>query len=643
MATTATRAPTTALQVFAEFERWRRLDVATFPGPMRRKGPRIDDWPVMPHADAWVLTQEAAQGGPVNLVVRTGVTADGRQCLGAFDLDGKCPCGHDRDVHPNDDECGEILKTEDRCSCAEYRGVRADVALERLLAQLPTVVAVSRTARGFHVICWLERPLPDRPLPEFSADFFGGRDPHALQVPPSVHPTGITYQWLHPPDELMPVVDPVALGIVPDESDIPTLRPVRGGAGRGRAPASAVVQSEFESQMRGLGIHPQGREDEFHSCPWHPERDPSLHVNWRAANFYCFGCEEQGGIRRLRELVGAPLPPTYNPSSDLQGAIGEGLQLGGKAARQERDRLVGGLIELGEVERAERMRLCREATLDATDVDLEAYACPNGDSAPVKACMNSCDDPQCPTCMPWRLGSDWNHHWDKAGCAARSGLTLARLTAAETSVGLDDWQYLKRIRGRFREWRRGRPIGGGLYGTTVKREGDAWRAEILMAVGAASGQFLDDGRAFEVEVLAEGVEAQEFLRALQHAYLNEAVAWRDTAELAAFRSLIRGRRKFQGFGTEFGVAQDAREEVVAEEPMREAPKQPLHRVSGGSGKANKQVPCCPRCGAGLRRLGPFDHSRMEMVVGPDGVTEWRWRAGQRVVNTSHLGASGGRQ
>jgi hypothetical protein len=227
--------------------------------------------------------------------------------------------------------------------------------------------------------------------------------------------------------------------------------------------------------------------------------------------------------------------------------------------------------------------------------------------------------------MPWRLASDWNHHWTDTGRQAPSGLTLVRLRATATSVGLDDWQYLKRVRDQFREWRRSRDIEGGFYGMTLKHEGDCWRAELLVAVGDGDGEALTEGRAFQVELLGQGLDSQGVLQTWQHAYLNEAAAWTELSELAAFRALIKGRRKFQGFGTEFATQQSEAKEEEMDQPQH----QPLHRIAGGSGRANAKAPCCPRCGERLRRVGLFDRSQMDMVIGDDGVAEWRWRGSAR--------------
>ena len=626
VATTTARQRHTQAAVSAEYARWKNLGVATFPGPLGKKGPREPDWPNLPHAAAWALTELAATSALVNLVVRTGPTADGTRWLAAIDLDGKCPCAHDQDAHHDlEGACSHVGNTDRACPCQKYDGVPPDTALALLLPLLPPGVAVSRTARGYHIIFWVERPLPNGTLPMYSADVFGGRDPHALQVPPSLHPSGAVYQWVQEPGADLPVVDLEAVGLAPDPTATASARPRLSGTGGQRTPATADQQAEFETLMAALGVRPRGRIEEFHNCPFHGESEPSLHVDWRAAVFHCFGsnCAEQGGLRRLRELVGDLLPPSCNPSSDPEGGVGRGLQLGGKQVRAERDRLADGLDALGEVVRAERMRGCREATFDAADADLEAYACPNGDAAPVKTRTNSCDDAQCPTCMPWRLGSDWNRHWAKIGLEAPAHLTLVRLTATERSVGLDDWQYTKRARDRFREWQRARGLLGGFYGLTLVREDDSWRAELLVAVGDEDAQKLTGGRAFSVEVLGGDLNGQDILRAWQHAYLNEATAWRDLGELAAFRALIKGRRKFQGFGQAFATKVRDQEEAA----MDQEAQQPLHRVAGGSGSNAKKPPCCPRCGERLRRIGPFDPSRMEMSVAEDGVPEWRWRTG----------------
>lgn len=41
-------------------------------------------------------------------------------------------------------------------------------------------------------------------------------------------------------------------------------------------------------------------------CPFHQEKTPSFSANLEKCVFYCFGCGEQGGVRRFAELTGEP-------------------------------------------------------------------------------------------------------------------------------------------------------------------------------------------------------------------------------------------------------------------------------------------------------------------------------------------------
>lgn len=629
---TATQTPATPVR--GEIERWKQLGVATLPGPRGQKGPREPGWPTMQHAEAWALTEAAAARGPINLVVRTGATADGTKWLAAIDLDGKCPCGHDRSDHSVKSRACRH-RGEQVCACGRYRGVAPAVALERLLAVLPESVGVNRTGRGFHVVCFVRTPTPNGALPDLSADVFGGLVPHALQVAPSLHPSGHAYEWLQAPGDDLPTVDLAALGLAPSPADVRSVSASQATHGRARrSPAPPSVQQQFIRLMRGFGIEPSGAREEFLRCAWHADDEPSLHIAWDAANFFCFGCGEQGGLRRLSALADATLPPSCSPSPEDWEGIGRGLQLGGNEARAERDRLADALETLGELDRAARVRICREATLDAADADIEAFICPNGDATPAKARMISCDEALCPMCMPWRLAADWRHHWSRRECAVPQHLTLLRLRSTAVSGGLHDGNYVQQTRARFREWQRERHLRGGLYGLTLQREGDVWRAVLLVAVGAGDADRITDGRAFAVEIARSDLDGEQVLRALQESYITEATTWRDTDELAALRGLLKGRRKFQGFGTEFGAAGVRRVGDVEEETQmsKQTDAYPLHRMSGGSGSGSKQRPCCPRCGGRLKAIGRFDPRRMRLAIAADGVTEWQWRdrtGGQR--------------
>lgn len=76
----------------------------------------------------------------------------------------------------------------------------AEVLLEAEGIQLPEEAPRSRTASGFHVFLATPHPIPDR-VALLSTN--GGkpqvdvRGVGIVVVPPSVHPTGVSYQWIH--------------------------------------------------------------------------------------------------------------------------------------------------------------------------------------------------------------------------------------------------------------------------------------------------------------------------------------------------------------------------------------------------------------------------------------------------------------
>ena len=51
----------------------------------------------------------------------------------------------------------------------------------------------------------------------------------------------------------------------------------------------------------GITLDKQGSEL-FALCPFHKEKTPSFSVSPEKGQYFCFGCDEGGGIRRLREL-----------------------------------------------------------------------------------------------------------------------------------------------------------------------------------------------------------------------------------------------------------------------------------------------------------------------------------------------------
>ena len=592
----------------SEIARWQDLGVATLPGPVREKGPRLPDWRGLPIADCWRRSGLAAAQGPTNLLIRSGATTNPDRFLTGIDLDGKYPCGHDHDDHA-DHGCDD-----DGCDCEVYRGHDPDEALQELQEILPTGVAVIQTARGYHIDFFTNAATPAGLLDAYSAEIYG--DGQALHVPCSIHPTGWHYRWIVEPDGDLPVVDLAAVGLhpTPKRSGLKAARPpcVRG-------PASRARQQIFADLMAQAGVHAQGRTEEYHLCPWHPDAaTDSLHVDWERAIFHCFGCAVGGGLHQLRAQI-ATAPPSCDPERD---EIDPGSQLGGGWAprRAEAARFAEALDTLGEGARALKVRACA-STFEwdaAKATEWEAFACPNGDSAPLRPVRpHSCDEALCAVCMPQRLAQDFNKR--AMAVTPAGGLTIATLEATTLSAGFEDRPYLTRVRAAFREYRRSHGLQGGFYGLTLARDATGWRGTLWIAIGDGDAERLADSRAFTMAIRARGAAPADALQTWQVAYLGEATAWRDADQLQALRLLTHGRRKFQGFGDYYATQPEA---LPAGDEETEA-RPSLHRISGRSGKAARTAPCCPRCGATLYGVGRFDADRMEMLAAPDGLIEWR--------------------
>lgn len=613
--------------VLNEIDYWSRLGVPVLPGVAGEKGAWPKGWPTIPAEETWKRARAVAMR-PMNLAVRLGATADGTRFLAHIDLDGKCPCGGDLSDHQTHGgrlgACRGERCMRRGCACELYAGVAPKQALARLLELLPDTPLLIKTRRGYHAYFWSPREYAASVLPQLGADV--AATSRALSViPPSTHPSGTRYEYLHRPVHDLPLVDLRAIGLEP------VSKGHRTGAAAHRPPVTAAqlppapsnVQSEFLELFRQAGLYISSRPgDQVHVCPWHADTEASLSIHAEAALFHCFGCGAGGGIARLRALVGL-VPPTCDPLLSYPIASEEGFQLGGDRAVAERDRLAGAFKELGENERADRTAGCREQSWDSPD-SLEVLACPRGDAAPVRRRTNSCDDPLCAVCMPWRLAADWRARWGRREQEPPEHLTLVVLDAVATSRGLDDRAYLRQIRSQFKEWRRARGIDAGFYGLVFERHGLAWRARLLLAIPDEQAPNVADGRAFSARVWRRNASSQELVRSWQQAYLEEASGWTTLEELEALRLMTRGRRKFQGWGDHFDNKEGQVAEQEADSEMTK--KAPLHNIAGGSGGSTKGPHACPRCGENLRVVGLFDPDRMEVFQGHDGVREWRWKS-----------------
>ena len=544
-----------------EIDRWERLGVAVLPGPWGRKGPRIEGWPSIPPAKCWELSRAEVTRRRINIVARTGVTASGDRYLAAIDLDGKCPCGHDRTDHTqNQVECtASAVRSEPRCGCEKYRGVAPEAALAGLLKVLPPDVAITRTARGFHLIFWAKNPVPDAKLADYSADLFGGLRPHALQLPPSLHPSGLIYEWHREPGDDLPVVDLDALGLAPSLAD--TSQGRRTGLASSRSgtrpdPADPALRSRFTELMAGVGLvegqgHRRDGGGEFFVCPWHADSEASLHVLWESAVFWCHGCEQGGGVRALLELIGGVLPisPRKFPNDASDVPSGEGVTYGGLDPLSERiaslaEQLPVGTFNVG----VRELRDCRQMVL--------TYECDEGHQfAPRdhhgEATPLSCDASAgiCPRCGTARFLVDAR--------AADGGLPwrvhVFRLVARTPGRDLLDTGLSSRLTERLKQYRKshGPTAGNAARSLHLESGGTAFRGHFILAVPVdLSAQVVADG-AFAVEDLGEQ-PLEEWHRLQVEEYLAALAVLETPEQLEAFYRSSHGQQRFRHFGDWYG-------------------------------------------------------------------------------------------
>jgi Bifunctional DNA primase/polymerase, N-terminal len=157
----------------ASLARFQALGLAVLPVPYRRKGCLVKGWPTLPAQESWDLSlrEVLRTKGRINLAARTGWSENGYFCA-AIDLDR-----------------GDTLERLPLITEAYGRAaVIAAVKTGPLHSGSP--------GRGLHV--WLRLPEPIPTSAFESGEVFGiekqGRG-HLCMLPPSRHPTGITYEW----------------------------------------------------------------------------------------------------------------------------------------------------------------------------------------------------------------------------------------------------------------------------------------------------------------------------------------------------------------------------------------------------------------------------------------------------------------
>jgi hypothetical protein len=334
--------------------------------------------------------------------------------------------------------------------------------------------------------------------------------------------------------------------------------------------------------MAETGVHRRGMKDqELARCPWHNDREPSLSINWAAAIFNCFStwCDKRGGIGTLRRLLDRDTPTYRQMAVRSPEDVSAGDNLGCIDVEAEQARLAAALDELGEVERAQKLRDCRQS--------FRVGKCTNCARTP--AYPLSCGDAFCLRCMPGRLAADWQRH--EKSLPPR--LTLLRLRPTEAIV---PHHALKKVRGRFREWRKREHVASGIYGVRLD---SASGGVILLGIPSEDPPPAST-RAFQVEIIAEDRPMSEFVRWLQQEYIDEAVTWHDAHELADAMLETKARRRFQGFGAAYGRSEDgsATDADTTTDAGKPEPNRPLGRVCGGAlkGKRATSKPACGFCG-----------------------------------------------
>jgi CHC2 zinc finger len=336
----------------------------------------------------------------------------------------------------------------------------------------------------------------------------------------------------------------------------------------------------------GVAGHDSGQEKLV--CPWHADTKASLHVDWDAAVFNCFGCDVKGGWKRLRELVGEGREDRHNRAA--RGGIGSRTQVFAKLetkfetgtilpviTEREHERLVAALEEADVQHYGAHL-----VTVAECRRTFSKWECNKDGSR--KTLASSCDFPICPKCLPSRLRKDFQRHranlpdrvslhrWKPEGCGDR-----------------------KQVSDAFKRWRRDQGLTAGLYGVRVKLANGVNHFDVLLVL-PADEKFATP---LQTSAVAENVDIETAIEWYVQMFLEEAMSWRTPHELLDLLAGIKGRRRFQGFGAYY----ERSEKVETETVIPDTPKK-LGRVSGGSGKGGKrEPPACDHCGATMRYMG----------------------------------------
>jgi hypothetical protein len=400
-------------------------------------------------------------------------------------------------------------------------------------------------------------PIPESVLPELGAEVaaYSGR---LSIIPPSRHPSGAVYTYIRPPADELAVVDIDALGWALQPKDGPSRKP--GSTTRAhREPPPPVDEQQagaFAWLFAGLGLYPgQGAaadsRGEFFLCPWHPDTEPSLHILWVSAIFYCQGCGRSGGLRALRRLVeGDPdaLPRKF-PNDE------SGVPFGNRGTNRGAESLVEQVAALADQlppsalnVTGRQLRECRQYVL--------TYQCDAGhEFAPRDERGNptplSCDASAgiCPRCGTARFLRDAL----QADAQLSERVHVFRLIAQTPGRELFDLGLSGRLTARLKTYRQNHGLTAGSTARSLHLDPDgaAFRGHFILAVPC------DDA----VRVVGDGAFAMEDLGACT---LSEWHRWQIDEQLSALARLetpeqldafyqsMHGQQQFRHFGSWYG-------------------------------------------------------------------------------------------
>jgi len=194
-----------------------------------------------------------------------------------------------------------------------HGGFDSLAVLEAVHGPIPPTVGAFTGGGGEHL--YFRHPhtfVPCRPIaPGLDLKGDGG----LVVCPPSVHVSGRHYGW-------KPGCAPGEVAVGDTPWWVRLAAPRSGSSAIGARTARPVVvrtegeRDSFAELWRLVGIELRPG-DHNYLCPFHPDHNPSLHVDAEGCRFYCFGCGLGGGSGRLRHLVGSPGEHSTRQGGDI--------------------------------------------------------------------------------------------------------------------------------------------------------------------------------------------------------------------------------------------------------------------------------------------------------------------------------------